>query len=215
MKQADIWVEALKGIGALAALILWGIGKEWWKERQEAQKKAKYKNTHTPEKVAEIKRLVLHETRKIRDRFQAMRCYVIQLSNGSSFESGLPQFKITFMHEAYIGWGQHPVKPASTYFQGVDMPPMFNVPMAVTFRVGEYYLKNKNTLDLMNENQRDYFHWLDSHGVGSSMWLAIYKNGKPAAIMVIHWPQPTDLKGTLISDIKDIKRNIEKVYATI
>jgi hypothetical protein len=217
----EIIKDILKGTGVLIAIALY----ELWKKRSEAkkeatkkqedeQKKVVIKNNHAPQFTIDISRDVKHEARKIRDRHQAMRVFVIQFSNGVIAETGLPLLKITFTNEVVLDYGVQ-VEPISHNFKEVHMPEMFSSPINIVFKTGEFYLKNVDDLDQKDTNQRDYYYWLKTYGVGSVMWLAIHKNGKPAAILVCQWPRPTDLDGTIIARIKDIKRNIEKIYETI
>jgi hypothetical protein len=169
-------------------------------------------NKHSLEYLNEINRQVTHETKKIRDRHQSMRVYVIHFSNGTVTEAGLSLMKVTFKHEVVIDWQ---VEPVSRHFQEYPMPEMFLSSMTSVIRTGQYYLKNRNDLNVNDANHRDYFDWLKAYKVNSCMWLPIKKNGKIAAILVAHWPATTDLDGSVIAKIKDINRNIEGIYARI
>lgn len=210
----------IEKIGALIAIIAYAIYK-FFEKRKEAQKEAhkkiqqdEQKRTHSPQFVLDIGREIKHEARKIRDRHAAMRVFVIHFSNGTITETGFPLFKITFDHEVVLDYGVQ-VERISQNFQEITMPDMFTSPMTITFKIGEFYLKDIEDLNINDTHQRDYYDWLKAYGVGSVMWLLIKKKGKPAAILVSQWPRQTDLEGTIIARIKDIKRNIEKIYEGI
>lgn len=219
----EIWV-VVKEIGALIAIVAYAIWKFFDKRSEdkknakkrveEEQKKSRIEAKHSPQYVLDMSRDIKHEARKIRDRHQAMRVFIIEFSNGVTTETGFPLFKITFNHEIVLDYGVQ-VERISQNFQEVQMPNMFTTPMTVTFKTGEFYLKNIEDLNKSDYNQRDYYDWLRAYGIGSVMWLLIKTKGKPAAILVCQWPQHTDLDGTIIARIKDIKRNIEKIYESI
>ena len=206
----EIISDLVKGFAAMLAFAIY----KFIEKRKENRLKAASRNNHSPELSIDISREVKHEARKIRDRHQAMRVFVIHFSNGTVNEMGLPLLKISFMHEVVLDY-QVQVERISNMFQEVLLPDMFTLPMSAVFKTGEFYLKDIEELSKTNIHQVDYYNWLKAYGVGSSMWLAIYKKGRPAAILVCQWPRPTDLDGTIIARIKDIKRNIEKIYMQI
>lgn len=213
--------DLIKGFGMLIAFAFY----EFWRLRKKAkddalkklqvdeEKKLKEKN-HSPQAAVDISREVKHEERKIRDRHNAMRIFIIEFSNGVVAETGFPLYKITFDHEVVVDYPIQ-VERIAPNFHEIRMPEMFASPMNVTFALGEFYLKSIEDLDRTNANHNDYYNWLKTYGVMSVMWLLIRKDNKPAAILVVHWPRPTDLEGTIVARIKDIKRNIEKIYEQI
>lgn len=168
---------------------------------------------HSLEFLEKIDREVKHEIRKIRDRHQAMRVYVMMFSNGTvTHEIGLPLVKITFMHEILLDWQ---VEPIQAHFQEYPMPQMFASAFRHVVQIGQYYLKNRDELNLNDPAQREYNDWLKAYKVNSTMWIPIRKNGNIAAILVSHWPAQTDLDGAIIAKIKDICRDVETIYARL
>lgn len=170
------------------------------------------KNKHSLEFLNQVDRDVMHETKKIRDRHQAMRVYVMHFSNGTVTEAGLSLTKVTFKSEILIDWQ---VEPISKNFQEHPMPEMFFSPMSHVIRAGMHYVKSREGLETHDANLRDYYDWLRAYKVNSVMWLPVKKNGKIVAILVSHWPAQTDLDGAVIAKIKDINRNIETIYNRI
>lgn len=184
------------------------------KEQKEIAEKERHAKISSVEFNNELNRDVTHETRKIRDRYQAMRVYVIHFSNGTVTEANLHLQKISFKHEVVIDWQDQRVEALSRGWQEEHMPDMFLQPMARIIRGdGEYYLRDRETLDLKDAHCRDYYYWLKAYKVFSTRWLAIRNSDrKIIAILVSDWPATTDLDETVLTKIDEIKRTIEGIY---
>lgn len=194
------------------------LAKEYTRSLEEREQKEKEDRQLSAQKssvefLVAVNREITHKTRRIVINFNAMRSYVIHFSNGTVTEANLHLLKVTFLHESVMDWTDRRVDLVSKSFKEANIPDMFLSPMFRLIKEGEFYLKDVNTLDVTNANSRDYHDWLRAYHVGSVLWLPIRTNeGKMVAVLVVHWPVPTDLAGTIIAKIKDVNRMIEQVY---
>lgn len=211
------WEKILYGLGTASLPVITILIKMWVdkvKAKQEAKKvAARIETESSTEFIINVNREITHETKKIRDRHEAMRVYVIHFSNGTVTEANLHLLKITFMHEVVVDWTERRIEAVSKFFKEAHMPEMFLSSMNNLVRTGEFYLKDRETLNMKDVHTKDYHDWLKAYGVMSTLWLPIRSDtGKLLAVLVCHWPAKTDLDGTVIAKIKDINRTIESIY---
>lgn len=183
------------------------------KEQKELAEKSKIEEKKSVEFTEELNRIVTHENKKIRDRYQAVRVYIIHFTNGTVTEANLHLVKLSFKHEVVVDWLDHRIEALSKDWQEAHMPDMFLSPMRQVMTTGKYYLRDREKLNQNEVNSRAFYFWLKAHKIMSTRWLAI-RNGKRrvVAVLVSDWPASTDLDDTIKAHIDDIRRNIEGIY---
>jgi hypothetical protein len=157
-----------------------------------------------------IDKEVRHAEGKILNAFHVQRMYVIHFSNGTVTEAGIHLMKMSFMSEVVEHFS---VERIAGYFKETPIPEMFKSPMTLILAGATYYVQDIDEEKPVTPAQREYYDWLTSYKVKSTLWLPIHNsNRKTVAILVMHWFASTHLSTVELSRIRDMKSEIETIY---